>query len=182
MRPIPHHEVRSWLLSDESRIIRVPQDGDVGKVGYQLLEQFPPFPFRLLCGGGQSGNVAAGFCEARDEARRDRIADAHHDEGNRIRCFFDSEGGRGPGGHNDRHVLAEQLRDQGWKTLVVPFCPSIFDDDILFLDVAKVAQALAEWPQEIGLKSRRGVTEEPYAGDTYRLRKRRKRPRHARTE
>jgi len=39
---------------------------------------------------------------------------------------------------------------------------SILDDDILSLDVAQLAQALAEWPHEMGLEGRRGVPDEPY--------------------
>src|SRR4029453_15046429 len=71
-------------------------------------------------------------------------------------------GGGRPCRHDYLYPLSEQLCDEAGKTLVLPFRPSILDGEILSLDVAQLAQALAEWPDEIGLQGRRGVPEEPY--------------------
>src|SRR4029453_787702 len=75
--------------------------------------------------------------------------------------LVDGLGGGGPCRHDYLSPLSEQLCDEAGKTLVLPFRPSILDGEILSLDVAQLAQALAEWPDEIGLQGRRGVPEDP---------------------
>ena len=56
------------------------------------------------------------------------------------------------------HMLGER-----GKPLVFSFGPSVLDRDIAALLIAEVAQALPKWLYEVGLESRRGVSQEPYA-------------------
>ena len=57
-------------------------------------------------------------------------------------------------------LAGDKLGNQFRKALVLAFRPSIFDDDVTALDVAEVAQTLAERADEIGLEGRGRVPEE----------------------
>ena len=110
----------------------------------------------------------------------DRIADSHHDKGDRRCRLLDGERGRRAGGHDHIHIEGDQLGDENGKALILSFRPSILDRDVAALHVAELAQAFAERPDEIGLERRGGVPQKTDPGDfPALLRARRKRPRAA---
>ena len=55
-----------------------------------------------------------------------------------------SKGRERPAGHDDVHLEPEQLGREVGEPLGLPLRISILDDDVLALDVAEVAQPLAE--------------------------------------
>src|SRR5262249_22573903 len=56
--------------------LRIEEQCDPFKSRRKLLEQGQPFPDNVLLEGGETGNVAARPCQARNHAASDRIGDA----------------------------------------------------------------------------------------------------------
>jgi hypothetical protein len=83
--------------------------------------------------------------------------------------LLDGEGSRRASGNDYIDLLGNQLADEGGKTLILSFRPSILDQDVSSFDVAEVMQALAERLDEIFLERSCGVPEESYPGDLPRL-------------
>jgi hypothetical protein len=83
-------------------------------------------------------------------------------KGDRRGRLLDGEGGGCPGGHDYFDLLGDQLGDESRKALILSFRPAILDQSVSALDIPEVTQPLTERPDEIGLKGRRGVPEEPY--------------------
>ena len=141
-------------------IVGIQEEGNARELRNDLPEQLESFPLEVRRNRRQSGRVSSGPSEARDETRADGIADCDHDEGNRRRSSLDGEGGWRARGDDNIDLAGDKLGNQFRKALVLAFRPSIFDDDVTALDVAELAQTLAERADEIGLEGRGRVPEE----------------------
>jgi hypothetical protein len=107
-----------------------------------ILEQLEALGADVGPEDGVPSDVAAGPRETRDEASFNRIADAHHDDGDCC-CRVLGRLGRGrPIRHNDVDAsLDEVLRERG-QPLGPTFGPAIFEVDRSPFDIAELAQPL----------------------------------------
>jgi hypothetical protein len=144
------------------RVGRIPQHGEPGKIWNHFPDQLEPLSLQFGRDRGQPGGVSARPRDARDEPRADGIADGHHDERERRRDFCDRERSGCPRGHDHIDVRRDQLGNEGGKSLVFSFRPTILDRDISPFQIPEFTQAFAECPDEIGLQARSGVPEKTY--------------------
>jgi hypothetical protein len=66
-------------------IVRIPQQGDDGRLGKQLMQQFQPLCVHKVRGIAHAGDVAARPVEAGDEAA---LVARRRRQGDRIACFL----------------------------------------------------------------------------------------------
>src|SRR5262249_53781407 len=122
----------------------IPKDGHPGEPGYDLLEQLQSFPTEVRTDIAQPGDVSSRSGEAGHESGPDRVAGRRHDDRDRARCVLGSQGPERPPGHDDVHLEPDQLGYELGEPLGPPLSKSVFEDDVLALDVAKLAQLLSE--------------------------------------
>jgi hypothetical protein len=154
-----------------ARVGRIPQDRDAGDARQQLLQQLEPLCVDLGRHRGRPRDVPSGAGDARDDPGGDGIADRSHDDREGSRSLFRGESGRCASRNNDVDLETDRLRDKRWVAIIATLCPSVLDHDVLALDVAEIAQFLAEGGNELGLERGRGGAEEHDPVDLpYRLR------------
>jgi hypothetical protein len=118
----------------------------------------------------------------RDKSKLDRVAAGEKDDRNRDgrrlsrQCRRKSIDGR-----NHSHLTVNQIGRKSRQSIVLTLCPSIFDCDILPLDVAGFSQASVKGGDCVTERSWRGATYEPNHWHCRLLRARRERPRCRRT-
>jgi hypothetical protein len=89
-----------------------------------------------------------------------------------------AQGGRRACGYEHIYLQANEFGDQVRKLLIVSFGPSIFDQDVVTLEVAEFTQPVTEWLHQVFLKRGGRVPQEAYSRDTpLLLRARGERPR-----
>jgi hypothetical protein len=130
----------------------IPEEGHAGEGGEQVLEELQLFPAEVGGQGSQSGDVAPRPGEAGDEAAPHRIAHAHHHNGDRRGRVLGGPGRWRPIGHDDLHRETDPLSREGREPLVLPFCPTVLQDEVLAFDIAARAHPLQERPH-IGVSS-----------------------------
>ena len=119
--------------------------------GHQLPQEFQPFCRQLRREKIDAGQVAVGPGEVRDQTKPDRVFGDHEDDGDRrgrlgrgLRC--------GPtGDHGD--PSANKLRRQCGQPIDLIVGPTVFNRNVLALDVAGVLQTLAESAQKSEIAS-----------------------------
>ena len=124
-----------------------------------------------------TGDIAARPVEAGDEAEFDRVAAAYEDDRDRRsrRLGCNCRGGVVRGDHC--HLTAYQIGCEVGQSIVLVLRPAILDRHVPALDVAGLAQALAECGHKVCSVSRRRAAEEPDHRHRWLLRTRRARPR-----
>src|SRR5262249_9713805 len=125
-------------------------------------------------------HVAAWSAQAGDKTQLDRVASGREYDRNRRGRRFGRQrrkcGGRG----NDGDLLLNQTGRQRWQSVIVVFCPAIFDGHVLTLDLAGFLQTLAECGHGRRISVRRCAVEETDHWHRRLLRARRERPRGSR--
>ena len=126
-----------------ARAVRVDQDGDPHETRGDLLEQL-----HKLCTDGrlqdsESGRIAAGLCEALNEAIGDRIASADEDNGyGPARLLHWPEGT--PVGQNHVGCSLEQFRGGCSQPITVAQAPFVIDVKVAADCPAQLLEALPE--------------------------------------
>ena len=109
--------------------------------GDNLTQEFELLAGKIGLQIGQAGDVAARTCQARHQARNDRIG-CHRKHDRDDRCGLLYRVGGGSVGDDGVDLEADKLgRDLG-GSLGAPLCPAILDRDCATLDPAECAQAL----------------------------------------
>jgi hypothetical protein len=140
------------------RIRGIRQHGDSDGLGYRLLQELQVLTDRLRSHAGQPGDVAARSSQARDEAVAERIADVHHDDGDRRCHALGRESCLVYRRHEHIWLELDKLGRQERKPLVHVSCLSrvpVVDGDVPALDVTQVAQPLLERMKETAAAGRR---------------------------
>src|SRR5262249_61995729 len=88
--------------------------------------------------------LAHGMRQALDEPAPYRIVHDGHDDGDRLRPATGCLTARGPPRHKDVDLQADQLSRELGVAIVVALSPASVDGDVLTVNVALLAQALAE--------------------------------------
>src|SRR5262249_14229351 len=93
----------------------------------------------------EARNVTAWSGQAVDEAVADRIADYRKDDRDRRSRLLSGDRRYGAGASDDYIDLAgNEIRRQAGQTIVLAFCPPVFDRNIPPIDVASFTQPVAE--------------------------------------
>ena len=132
-----------------NRSRRLPSSSDLSVLNPVM---FPPGRARLVTSPLLSGSPGG-----------------RHDDRDRLRRSF---GGKGTGRtrcHDDVDLEPDQLGRNLREAIFVPLRPAVLDGDALALDVAEVAESLAERLEDLGLQRRRGGAEVPEARQSPRL-------------
>jgi hypothetical protein len=122
-----------------SRILRVHERTDNLGCGYQIVQQSQSFRHQLGTQLGHAGDVAIRPIEAGHQAERDwvtgRIEDDRNDSGRSLGCE-----GRGCASRGDHdHLSAHQIGRHPRQSIVLALRPTVFDLDVMVLDVASFA-------------------------------------------
>lgn len=100
-----------------------------------------PLPAEVFClSEGQSSDVSSRSRQALDEAGANRIQRREDDRSRR----GDPLGGGGRRrtlGDEHVHFEVDQFGDETWQPVGVTVCISVFDDDVLLLDIAKPSES-----------------------------------------
>jgi hypothetical protein len=119
------------------------EHGDAREVGNRLLEELKPLPIEIRRNVTQSRDVPFWVGEVRDEPFPNRIAGRYNDW-DRARGLLGSASREVSSCHNHLDVETDKLGRQMGQMVCPPLGPTVLDDDVLPLDVAKVAQTLLE--------------------------------------
>src|SRR3984893_2825246 len=158
-------------------IARIDESGNDARGGDHLLQHLHP----LLNGPGRehvahAHDVAARSVEGRDKSSPDRIGPDIENDRNRSRRRLGRQcrsfGRRG----NHAHLTTNQIGRQFRQSIVLVVRPAIFDGHVFALDMAGLAQALAERANTVGVLVARCEVEEPDHRHRLLLRPRRERP------
>ena len=87
--------------------------------------------------------MPARLCQARDESATARIAHRGHDDGDRAGGLLGSEDDRIPGRHDDIDLQPDELCEKLRKPVELSVRRPEFDDEVLALHVAELAQTVA---------------------------------------
>src|SRR5712691_2132837 len=154
--------------------VRTPEHGHTRELWDHRFEQVQSLPGQLRSEVGQSRDVAAGSPEAGRKSFPDRIG-THADDGYRRRGLAGGFERCRAAGKDHGDLEADQLGYEIRELADASLRHSVLDDDVLSLDVAELAQPLAECPGAEVIRSGCQITD---ARDSDRLlRARRERPR-----
>src|SRR4029453_2708659 len=137
----------------DSVICRIPEDGPPRSPWRRLLEQLQLVHADVGADDTDTRNVSTRLGQTRDESTPHRIPDLRHHNGNRAGRLLGRPARLGP--HRDQDIDPEldELREEVGEPLVSALLPAILNGNGLALDVAALAQALAEgvhiWPGRI---------------------------------
>ena len=124
---------------------RIDQSAEIAGGRDELRQQ--PQPLGLERGGEEAdaGDVAARPIEARHQAEPQRVAAVgkHHRDGG-ARRLGGERGLHAAGSDENRHVAADQLRDQSRQTIISALAEAVLDDDVATLDETGLSQPPAE--------------------------------------
>src|SRR5262249_57074126 len=87
----------------------------------------------------------------------------------RLRRSFGGKGAGRTRRHDDVDLEPDQLGRKLREAIFVPLRPAVLDGDALALDVAEIAESLAERLEDLWLQRRRGGAEVPDARQSPRL-------------
>jgi hypothetical protein len=117
---------------------RIPEDGDPGR-GNNLFEKIKPLRAQIHGNVSEPREVRPRPGEAGDESSPNRIADGHHDDGDRCRCLLGRTGCRRSPRHNDVNLETDQIHREVRELFGPSLGPSVLNRDVLALHVAQLA-------------------------------------------
>src|SRR5947209_6415750 len=132
---------------------------------------------KLIRHEADTGDIATRPVEACDEAEFDRVAADREDDRYRRSCRLGCNCRGGLGRSDHCHLTAYQIGCEVGQSIILPLRPAILDRHVPALDMAGLAQALAECSHKVCSVSRRRAAEEPDHRQRRLLRTRRARPR-----
>lgn len=104
---------------------------------HQLVQQLHPFRPELRDQGGHARDISARSVQARDKPRPDRVDPQRENDRNRRARRLCGQCRKSAAGRKDHsHRTTDQLGRQLRQSLVSPFRPAVFDQDIAALDIA----------------------------------------------
>jgi hypothetical protein len=122
-----------------------PQHGHPRDLRHRFLEQFHPFPGKALPGAERDArDVATRPRQAGNQPVPHRIDGGRHHDGDRAGRVLGRADRWRACRHDDVYREPDQLSGQIREAVVVPFCRTGLNCEVLALQVAEVPQALAE--------------------------------------
>src|SRR3972149_4759934 len=109
-----------------------------------LLQQLQLFPDELNRQEGEPRDIPTRPRQARHEPEPHWIAEVRHDDGDRRRGAFGSDGRWLTPRHDDANVETDQLGRQLWESFGLPLHNSALDGEVLALYIAAFPQPLDE--------------------------------------
>ena len=82
--------------------------------------------------------------QAGDKSKANRVSNGRHDDRDRAGGLLGGTGRIISRGNDAVHLETNQLRGEFRKSIYVPFCRSILNDNVFTFDVTKLAQSLVE--------------------------------------
>jgi hypothetical protein len=154
---------RRFVLEDVQRIRRVPKQSDSGLLRKRFLQQLQALTAELRRDAGQAGDVATRPRQALDEPYSHCVATRpHHDRDHRSRLLGGERGLRSER-DDDVDVEADELGCERGKPLRPALGVSVFDEEVLSLDVAKLVEPETESVEtRVPAASCEELTDSPY--------------------
>src|SRR6266542_3374680 len=121
---------------------RVPDDGNPRELGDGCFEQLQTLGHRLTHDDSEPRSVGARARETGHVAAADWVRVAHEDDGNRSGRSLGRPGVDGRRRDDEIDLEADEVLHQAREPVKSPFGPAVFDDDVLTLDPAEIAQTL----------------------------------------
>jgi hypothetical protein len=132
----------------------LPEDSDASDSGYCFLKDFKALAGEFWAEEGRSGDIAAGSRKASNESTTNGIGSGRKDDGDRRgRALGGQRRGRARG-YNHINLESNQFGRKSGEPLELSPGISVFNHDIPTLDIAVVAQPLAEGSVERGVRWR----------------------------
>jgi hypothetical protein len=100
--------------------------------------------FHLRRADGESRDVPAWPSVAGDKPALDWTAARRKNNGDGGGRLLGRKNAGRARGHDYIHFEVNQLDRQAWEPTVISFCPSVFDGDVLALNMAQIAERLSE--------------------------------------
>src|SRR4029079_15508143 len=125
---------------------RIADDRYPRNAGSRLLERFEPLGRQLVRQQGYSGCVASGPSQTLRDAELDGIGTHSVDNWNRLRRLRHVGRDVAAKGKNHCWLDLNQFRGEAGKTLGSSLSVSVFDSDVLTVDIAEFAKALQKRP------------------------------------
>jgi len=123
----------------------IDEHGNRSCFGQQFAQQLETLWPHLDIHIGDASEVAAGSVEAFDKTDRNRVDRCRKDDRNGRRRRLGRQCRRAAAPRYDHlYLTANQFGRKRRKSAVLIFCPAIFDDDVLALDIAFIFQPLSE--------------------------------------
>jgi hypothetical protein len=148
---------------------QIEQRGDSPDARKRLLQQFQALCVDLRAEVGQTRNVSARPRETRYQAGGNGVTGNRDDDGDDRGRLLRGTCSLRPMGHDGVNPETNQFGRQLGQPVILFFCPTVFDDEVLALDVAQLAQAGPQRFQPACDACDRRRTEEPDPGDLRRL-------------
>src|SRR5215471_17128320 len=123
-------------------MVSLDEQANASELRNDLLEQFQPLAGQLRRKEGHTGRVLARSREARYEVIANRVGDRRHDERSRLVELANSDDCFRAVRNNHVHIQLEQLLGQIGQSFSPPGSPSIYQDEILTLDVTELLQSV----------------------------------------
>jgi len=124
------------------RIVRIPKHRNPGDARNQLFEQLQPLAGDFRGEQADAGDIAAGLGEAGDKSNGNRIA-AERDDRNGLRLRQRCACRLGSAADDDCDFAGDQFGGESVQLARLARA-SIFDEQVLPLDVTEAAQTLAK--------------------------------------
>ena len=127
------------------RVAHIPEQGRrAARRGSISRRSCSPFPAQLRGYKGEPGDIGTRVGEACHEAGAHGVTAAGEHDGDRAGRLFRREDGGVRRCDEHIHPEPDKLRREGREPCDVAVCPAVFDDEVLALHVAEVAQPLPE--------------------------------------
>jgi hypothetical protein len=126
-----------------ARIGSIHQDRYRGRRRDQFFKQLQAFSNELWRYQREAREICAGSCEAVDKSCLDGIGMCVEDDWRRA-SVLRGNGCLRPKGEDDVEIQLNQFGHEPRETLGHSFCPSVLDQDVLALDIAKFPHAFPE--------------------------------------
>src|SRR6516162_3794418 len=162
---------------------RVYQERHTPDRGQQFTHQLQPLRPQFYVYACGAGHVAARPVQACDEPNLHRIGPyCEYDWNSRRRRFRRQCRRRAAGSYKYGYLLLDETCRKLWQPTGVRLGPSIFDVDVLALDIACLFQSLSECAYAVRVHFRRCAAEKPDHRHRWLLRARHQRPRRRTAE
>src|SRR5262249_17824346 len=131
-------------LESGTRIVWIDKKTYRGNGGHYLVQQLEPLRPQHGVERAHARDVATRSIKASHKAEFDRVFTYHDDDWDDRCCGLGRARGAAAAGEYHRHLTADQIGRQRGQSIVVTLRPTVFDHDILAIDVAGFAERLAK--------------------------------------
>src|SRR5262245_19425283 len=132
----------------ESRVCRVAQVRDGPHPRDQNEQELEALRSDLGEEKIDAGEITAGMAETVDQADAHRVGALHEEDRDRAGSLFGRERSqRALQRYDHRYLTADQVGDQARHPIVAALPPTVFDGDVLTLDIASLSQSLMKIDQ-----------------------------------